>query len=73
MSTAGVRTLSRENERTKLEGVDAPMTDTRLSPKDPLLALAGSGRRLWAGEPGDEYVKRLRTDWDEPSVRGRKP
>jgi hypothetical protein len=31
---------------------------------DPLLALAGSGRELWADEPADEYVRRLRTGWE---------
>jgi hypothetical protein len=29
---------------------------------DPLLALRGSGRSLWADEHADEYVKRLRGD-----------
>jgi len=27
---------------------------------DPLLALRGSGRQLWADEPADQYVRRLR-------------
>lgn len=27
---------------------------------DPLLLLAGSGKRLWADEHADEYVRRLR-------------
>ena len=31
---------------------------------DPLLALRGSGRELWANEHADEYIKRLREDWD---------
>jgi len=31
---------------------------------DPLLSLAGSGRRLWADEHADEYVQRLREGWD---------
>jgi hypothetical protein len=29
---------------------------------DPLLALAGSGKDLWADEHADEYVRRLRED-----------
>lgn len=29
---------------------------------DPLLSLAGSGRKLWADEHADEYVNRLRED-----------
>lgn len=31
---------------------------------DPLLALAGSGRRLWANEHADEYMSRLRKGWE---------
>lgn len=30
---------------------------------DPLLALRGSGRELWADEPADAYVQRLREGW----------
>ncbi len=30
---------------------------------DPLLCLAGSGRQLWADEPADDYVRRLREGW----------
>jgi hypothetical protein len=30
---------------------------------DPLLALRGSGRGLWAEEHADEYVRRLREGW----------
>jgi hypothetical protein len=29
-----------------------------------LRALIGSGRELWAGEDPDEYVRKLREDWD---------
>ena len=31
--------------------------------EDPLIALPGSGRALWADEPSDEYVRRLRESW----------
>jgi hypothetical protein len=31
---------------------------------DPLLALYGSGRKLWADEHADEYVARLRAGWE---------
>jgi hypothetical protein len=31
---------------------------------DPLLALYGSGKDLWADEPADEYVRRLREGWE---------
>jgi hypothetical protein len=32
--------------------------------EDPLLALRGSGRRLWADEHADAYVRRLREGWE---------
>jgi hypothetical protein len=31
---------------------------------DPLLALYGSGKELWADEHADEYVRRLREGWE---------
>jgi len=31
---------------------------------DPLLALRGSGKQLWAGEHADDYVRRLREGWE---------
>jgi hypothetical protein len=31
--------------------------------RDPLLALIGSGKDLWANEHADEYVQRLRESW----------
>lgn len=31
---------------------------------DPLLALRGSGKELWAEEHADEYVRRLREGWE---------
>jgi hypothetical protein len=31
---------------------------------DPLLALRGSGKELWADEHADEYVRRLRQGWE---------
>jgi hypothetical protein len=31
--------------------------------QDPLLRLRGSGRRLWANEHADDYVRRLREGW----------
>jgi hypothetical protein len=30
---------------------------------EPLLALRGSGRELWAEELADEYIRRLRDNW----------
>lgn len=32
--------------------------------EDPLLALKGSGKRLWADEHADDYVRRLREGWE---------
>ena len=29
-----------------------------------LLALRGSGKHIWKGEHADDYVRRLREDWD---------
>jgi hypothetical protein len=34
------------------------------SKEDPLLALRGSGKHLWADEHGDDYVRRLREGWE---------
>jgi hypothetical protein len=31
---------------------------------DPLLALRGSGREVWADEPADRYIRRLRSGWE---------
>ena len=31
---------------------------------DPLLAIYGSGRDLWADEDADEYIRRLREGWE---------
>lgn len=31
---------------------------------DPLLALRGSGREIWADEHADEYVRRIREGWE---------
>lgn len=35
----------------------------KISKYDPLLALRGSRRDLWADEHADEYVERLRSNW----------
>jgi len=40
---------------------------------DPLLALFGSGKDLWADEHADEYVRRIRQGWDEASERRENP
>ena len=31
---------------------------------DPLLVLRGSGKKLWADEHADEYVRRMREGWE---------
>jgi len=36
----------------------------RAAEDDPLLALRGSGKVLWANEHADDYVRRLREDWE---------
>ncbi|HEX4064810.1 MAG TPA: hypothetical protein VHZ09_02215 [Acidobacteriaceae bacterium] len=33
-------------------------------PQDPLLALRGSGRRLWKDQHADDYVRSLREGWE---------
>lgn len=35
-----------------------------LRDNDPLLKAQGSGRHLWADEPADEYIRRLREGWE---------
>lgn len=37
---------------------------TQTPKEDPLLALRGSGRGLWADEHADDYVRRLREGWE---------
>ena len=44
--------------------------DTQRTPVDPILALRGVGRELWADEEADAYVSRLREGWSEPDVPG---
>jgi len=36
----------------------------RAHEEDPLLALRGSGKQLWADEHADDYVRRLREGWE---------
>jgi len=36
----------------------------KASQTDPLLELVGSGKRLWADEHADDYVRRLREGWE---------
>jgi hypothetical protein len=38
-------------------------TDARIK-NDPLLTLRGDGMDLWADEPADEYVRRIREGWE---------
>jgi hypothetical protein len=38
---------------------------TRITPETvPILGLAGSGKDIWADEPADDYVRRLREGWE---------
>jgi hypothetical protein len=39
-------------------------TKSRAKEVDPLLALRGSGRKVWADEHADDYVRRLREGWE---------
>jgi hypothetical protein len=36
----------------------------RSAENDPLLALRGSGKKIWADEHADDYVRRLREGWE---------
>ncbi len=40
------------------------LASSNASKRDPLLALRGSGKDLWADEHADEYVRRLREGWE---------
>jgi len=42
----------------------APVAARTAAGADPLLSLRGSGKRLWATEHADEYVRRLREGWE---------
>jgi hypothetical protein len=35
--------------------------------RDPLLSMIGVGKHLWRDESGDDFVRRERSGWDEPS------
>ena len=39
-------------------------TSQEVADEDPLLALVGSGKHIWADEHADEYVSRLREGWE---------
>ncbi len=39
-------------------------TSNRVRDEDPILALVGSGKKIWQGEDPDEYVRRLREGWE---------
>ena len=41
-----------------------PQGQAQEKPIDPILALLGLGKELWAGEDPDEYVRRLREGWE---------
>lgn len=41
--------------------------------QDPVLAMLGIGRELWAKESGDEFIARERRGWDELPLPGDRP
>jgi len=45
-------------------GVWSSTAASRAKKEDPLLLLCGSGKRIWAKEHADEYVRRLREEWE---------
>jgi hypothetical protein len=44
-------------------GWNQDSTEDRIK-NDPLLALRGSGKHIWADEHADEYIRRLREGWE---------
>jgi hypothetical protein len=44
---------------------------TKEEQEDPLLALYGTGRELWADEHADEYIAHLRANWDVTDDSGK--
>jgi hypothetical protein len=53
-------TKQREQQRTHPH----PADQNQPNGFNPLLALQGSGRHIWADEHADEYVNRLREEWE---------
>ncbi|HVB85803.1 MAG TPA: hypothetical protein VNK23_03945 [Candidatus Dormibacteraeota bacterium] len=47
---------------------DSEKNSDQNAEQDLLLALAGSGSELWADENPDEYVRRLREDWQSRNL-----
>ena len=52
------------------ESEEALAREAELFRADPLLALYGSGKALWADEHADEYVARLREGWSSSPRSG---
>jgi hypothetical protein len=53
-----------EEYRTLLDWYEAQFaSEPKRRGPDPLLALRGSGRTLWADEHADDYLRRLRDAW----------
>jgi hypothetical protein len=50
-------------EHTPALPVDTQPTEAELFANDPLLSGVAIAKELWADEPADEYVARLRKDW----------
>ena len=64
MSKRNSRPNTRNSEDANAQRV---RPDTR-NENDPLLASQGSGRHLWADERADDYVRRLRENWNSSEV-----
>jgi hypothetical protein len=54
----------RNPDQVASESEEVLAREAELFRSDPLLALYGSGKAIWAHEHADEYVARLRKDWD---------
>ena len=61
------RAKARKTPKKLQGGAQEPANKTEISKNiddDPLLSLRGYGKELWRDEHADEYVRRLREDWD---------
>ena len=57
--------MKKRKMRKRMKRVSTPSTSSTApdaSAGDTLLKLRGSGRKLWANEHADEYIRRLRDD-----------
>lgn len=69
MSKSNNRPTARNSEDKNVQRKERPAQYEN----DPLLALIGTGKHLWADEHADDYVRRLREDWDTTEPNPQQP